>query len=199
MTWGPVPQRAQEIASALGGRACAIRPRRLGAAGLVPLRWLVSAVLTTVHLLRHRPAAVVVTNPPIALALTVYVLRPLLGARVVLDSHPGGFGVQGDRVAARVQWLHRHLARRARAVLVASEPWARTVRAWGGCPLVLHEAEPAWRLPPAAPLGDRARVLLVAVFGGDEPVASAVEAACGMRLDLRVTGDLRRAPRGLLG
>ena len=49
----------------------------------------------------RRPRAVIVTNPPDLRPSRRLLPAPgLTGAMLILDSHPGGFGVQGDRVAA---------------------------------------------------------------------------------------------------
>jgi glycosyltransferase involved in cell wall biosynthesis len=160
---------------------------------------MISAAVTAYVLVRRRPRSLIATNPPIWLGLvcTLYVRA----ARIpfVLDSHPGGFGAQGDRVAARLQRLHRFVARRATLVLVTTEEWADLVGAWGGRALVLYEA-PSPRPPlPPRPAGRPPVVLYAGTFGGDEPVETVAEAArLAPELRVRMTGETARAPAAVL-
>lgn len=199
VAWTSGPGRARDIAAALGGEAWTFKPTWLSARRLAPLRWCVSALATVAYLLRRHPRAVIVTNPPIWAPLVAFPVCRLLRMRFVLDSHPGGFGAMGDSVAARMQPLHAWLARRAEAVLVTTPDWVRLVSEWGGRGLVIHEAPVPWQIPRAGPPSRRLRVLAVGTFGGDEPVAELVAAVRDMQdVDMRVTGDVARAPRGLL-
>ena len=72
--------------------------------------------------------------------------------------HPGGFGLQGDRVSAQLQGVHRAVAARARAVLVTDAALAARVDAWGGRGLVFHEAPGEISATPAPPLAPRPAV-----------------------------------------
>ncbi|MGH9043947.1 MAG: glycosyltransferase, partial [Acidimicrobiales bacterium] len=126
VAWGSVPGRSEEIARALGGRArCFFPPRTSRPPAAV--RYVLSALATVAWLAKERPNAVIVTNPPVFAGLVAYICSRVLGAPLVLDSHPGGFGVQGDRISARLQPMHRWLARRAEAVLVTDETWRSKV------------------------------------------------------------------------
>ena len=82
----------------------------------------------------------------------------LIGSPVVLDSHPGAFGAQGDSVSARLQAVNRWLVRHVDGCIVASEPWVEQVRAWGGAAVELHEA-PGLDAPARADAADRAAPL----------------------------------------
>jgi exopolysaccharide biosynthesis WecB/TagA/CpsF family protein len=160
----------------------------------VLVRYLLSSVATGAYLLRRRPKLVIVTNPPVPGALVTYLWARLLGAGFALDSHPGGFGAQGDRVAARLQAIHRFLVRRAHFVMVTDESWCEKVRAWGGTPIVVHEAPGEWDLDPPTP-HERLRVLVVGTFSSDEPVAAVVGAARSMpEYDFFLTGDPSLCP-----
>lgn len=199
LTWGQVGARAAEIAVSLDGESWGFRPRRLDTRWLAPTRWLLGAVATVWYLLRRRPRAVIATNPPIWLGLITRLYAWLAGAVTVLDSHPGGFGAQGDRVAARLQRLHAWLAARVDLVLVTTPAWVKVVEGWGGRGLVLHEAEPAWSPTPSRPAGEVFHLLFAGVFGLDEPVAEILEAVRELpNVLLSVTGDPRRAPEGLV-
>jgi glycosyltransferase involved in cell wall biosynthesis len=198
VAWGAVAGRSAELAEALGGRALCLYPpgdRRPP----VLVRWSFSALRTAAHVLRRRPGVVVVTNPPLPAALVAWAAGRLVGARVALDTHPGGFGAQGDRVAARLQPLHRWLVRRVDLSIVAAPVWRDAVERWGGRAVVVHEAPGDWRPAPARRHG-RLRVLYVGRFAADEPWQAVVEAAAACpEVDVRITGDPARAGVGADG
>lgn len=197
IAWSPVAGRPREIARALGGEArCFYSRGRFGKLSVIA-RYAKSAVETIRYLRERRPRAVIVTNPPIIPGLLAWAYARRNGASVALDSHPGGFGLQGDRVSRVLQPLHAWLARRATATLVTDERLAERVRKWGGRAEIVHEA------PADFPSRDgsaesghaRPRVLFVCVFQRDEPVDAVIEAARrAPELDLHVTGDLGKCP-----
>jgi glycosyltransferase involved in cell wall biosynthesis len=192
VAWGAVAGRSQEIAAALGGDArCFFAPGRRRPPVL--LRWALSALGTTVDVLVRRPDVLIVTNPPGPAALVGWAAGRAVGARVVLDGHPGAFGAQGDRVAARLQPLHRWVTRRADLSIVASDPWREIVESWGARAVVVHEAPGEWVLRPPV-RHRRLRVLCVGRFAADEPWPAVLEAAARCpELDVHMTGDPRRA------
>ena len=139
--------RARELAAALGGEAVAAPWRR-------PLSgdpW-------------------IVTVPPTELALAT-VRRP-----TVLDVHTGAFGLKGDVRSARRLWLLRRCIARAEATMVCSAPLAEQVEAWGGRPLIVHEAPPLEPVPAAGEVHAEPHVLVPGYFSYDEPIAEAVGA-----------------------
>lgn len=195
IAWSAVGGRSAEIASALGGESACFYSLAGARGTLVPLRWCHSALRMIAYLLRRRPRALIVTNPPIFPGLIGLVYGRLARAPVVLDSHPGSFALKGDRVARVMLPVHRWLAGKVAAVLVTVEQLAEQVRGWGGRAVLVHEA-PAER-PSAAPVRrrDRPEILFICTFAPDEPVAAVLAAAARMRdVAVTVTGDLRRAP-----
>jgi glycosyltransferase involved in cell wall biosynthesis len=133
---------------------------------------------------------VVVTNPPIFAALVAYGCARVIGASVIMDSHPGGFGVMGDRVGARLQRLHRWLVRRVALVIVTGETWSNQVESWEGTAVVVHEAPSDWDCP-APTRHDRLRVLFAARFAADEDPEAVVGAARRLpECDFTLTGEV---------
>ncbi len=192
MAWGAVAGRSAELAEALGGRALCLYPPG-GRRPPVAVRWTLSALRTVGHIVRHRPGVVVVTNPPLPAALVSWAAGRAVGAKVALDSHPGGFGAQGDRVAARLQRIHRRLARRVDVSIVAAPVWLDIVEGWGGRAVVVHEAPGDLRPAPALRRG-RLKVLYVGRFAADEPWPAVLAAAAACPdVDVQVTGDPARA------
>ncbi len=196
LAWGAVAGRSAEIAAALGGRSISLYPPGSGRRPHAAVRYLHCSVITPWRL-RHRPALVVVTNPPVVAGLVTYVSGRLLGFPVALDSHPGGFGAQGDELSRRLWRLHRFLARRVAFSLVAAEPWAAMVEGWGGRAVVVHEA-PMLDLVPVPSDRGRLRVLYVGRFARDEPVEVVLEAARrSPGVEVLVTGDPADCPQAL--
>lgn len=200
LAWAPSAGRARDLAADLGGDALTVYPSAVGGRRTVPLRYALSSVITVGHLLRRRPRAVVVQNPPVYPALISALWVRLVGGRLVLDNHPTSFGAKGNVQASRMLAVTRRLVRRADGVLVTTSDWADVVRGWGGHPVVLHEAPPQWSVSEPRPLGNRRPVVLFScVFASDEPVSAVIEAARRLpELDMVVTGDQRRAPRDVL-
>lgn len=202
ITWQRHPSRAEEMAEALGGEAVHVYfPHLTSGVPRNLLRFALSTVVTSAHLLLRRPASVVVTNPPVVPGLLATAYGAVTGRPVVLDSHPTSFGAKDHAVSRRLLPLHRAMARRAAAVMVTTDHWVREVDSWGGRGLVVHEAPPRWTVAELAPRQQRRpRVLFVGVFASDEPVEEVVGAArAAADLDVHITGDPRRCPPDLLG
>jgi glycosyltransferase involved in cell wall biosynthesis len=198
VSWGAVGGRPAELADAIGADFICLYPMGAGRRPPVLVRYLVSAVLTGRYLRRHRPRTVVVTNPPIVAALVTYGWARAIGARVVLDSHPGGFGAQGDRTAARLQRFHRWLVRRTALSLVATSEWGDIVRSWGGEAEVVHEAPGSWSTAPPH-RHDPLRLLFVGRFAPDEPFEHVVQAAALVpSCEILLTGDPKRCPESVV-
>lgn len=193
VSWGAVAGRSQEIAADIGGEARCFFPPGPRRRPPVLLRWILSGLGTLRFLLLRRPRAIIVTNPPVFAPLVAALCARLLRVPLIVDSHPGGFGAQGDRVAARLQWLHRFVVRHSALVLVTESSWAEVVRSWGGTPAILHEAPGPWR--PRPPVRHHSlEVLVVGRLAADEPVAAVLEAARARPDDdFVLTGD----PAGL--
>ena len=203
VAWGAVSGRSSEIAAALGGEAHCRFPPESTWRPHAAVRYALCTLDTVAYLLRRRPRAIIVTNPPLVAGYVAWACARLLGCPVVLDSHPGGFGAQGDHVSAKLQGLHRWLARHVDGCAVASAPWVEVVESWGGRAVELHEAPPG-ALPaslgdleerPGGPTERGLRVLCVGRLAPDEP-SEEVAAAAALVPDCRflVTGDPKRAP-----
>lgn len=196
ITWQRHAGRASEIAAELGGVPVHVHlPRLTTGTARNLLRYALSTALTAGHLVRHRPQAVIATNPPFVPGLLATAYGAVTGRPVVLDSHPTSFGAKDHAASRRLLPVHRAMARRAAAVMVTTQEWVRVVEGWGGHGLVVHEAPPRWTVAPWRPSGGRPRVLFVGVFASDEPVDVVVAAARAMPdVDVHITGDARRCP-----
>lgn len=199
VTWQRHAGRAEEVAHALGGRPLHVFFPALTRRPLVPLRYVLSIVSTAVRLVRLRPRAVIVTNPPVFPGLVVAAYCAATRRPFLLDNHTGAFGVKGNLVSKRLLGVTRWLARRAAGVMVTVEEYVSLVESWGGRGIVVHEAPPrrAVQAPPST--DGRPRVLFVCVFAPDEPVAEVLDAARRLpEADVAITGDVAKCPPGLL-
>lgn len=199
--WTRRGDRLRDLAEAIGGEARVIFTPRLAASRqLVPLRYLTCALIMVGYLLRRRPTVVIVVNPPLWPAFIALAYCRINGARLILDSHPGGFGAQGHGLERRFQVLHRFLVRRAAGVLVTTDDWVEVVEAWGGTGRIVHE--PPRPKATAAPREDPNRrpvVLFVCIFAPDEPVDAVIQAARQVPgCDWWITGDPAKAAPGSL-
>lgn len=192
IAWTHVGGRSAEIAASLGGEARNVYFPALKSGWRVPLRYVLSAVVTVGLLLRHRPRSVIVTNPPIFPAMFVWLWCLVSGAPFVLDSHPASFGLKDNRIAAFFLPVHRFLARRSAGVAVTTDALGDVVRGWGADPLLVHEAPPLL-LPehtsPADGAPSTPTVFFVCTFAPDEPWREVLEAAASLPgVRVQVTG-----------
>lgn len=203
ISWGAISGRSGEIAAALGGEAKCYYPAGNPKRPHVLIRYVLSAVRTVAFMISRRPEAVIVTNPPVFAGLVVYACSKLTGSTVGLDSHPGSFGAQEDRVSARLLPLHRWLVRRCGITLVTTEHWCDIVESWGGHPLIVHEAPGSWSpaqppQPPESSERTRPRLFYVGRFAPDEPVEALIAAASAVpECDFYVTGRILDCPAAL--
>jgi glycosyltransferase involved in cell wall biosynthesis len=197
IAWGAVGGRSSELAEALGSEFLCLYPPSSRRRPSAPVRYIIGSLRTGYYVLRTRPRTAVVTNPPIFAGLVVYAWGRLVGTKIVLDSHPGGFGAQGDRVAAQLQSLHKWLVAHSAFSFVASPKWGDVVHAWGGETEIVHEAPGNWRCTTPVRT-DRLKALFVGRFAGDEPVEEFVAAVAQVpEIDVAMTGDLAKCPPGL--
>ena len=198
IAWTPAPGRAIDIADALGGEARTFQSLGIVDKRLVPLRYLVDAVLTSWYLVTRRPRALIVTHPPLFPALIGYAYARVARTPFVLDSHPTAFGLARDRLSECLLPVHRWLARRVRAVLVTGDELRDIAESWGARAVVVHEPPANRGHASGPPTRERPLILFPGRFAGDEPVAEVIEAARMVpQVDVNMTGDLRLCPREL--
>ena len=197
--WTPIAGRQHELARALDARCFVLYPSRRLPRWATPARYVLSALITILVLIRHRPRVVVVTNPPVFAGLVVAAYTTLSRGTFVLDSIRVASASRAIASVHSCKESHRAVAARARAVLVTDAALAARVDAWGGRGLVFHEAPGEISATPAPPLAPRPAVLFVCIFAPDEPVALVLEAARRVPgIDVRITGDPSKADPALL-
>jgi glycosyltransferase involved in cell wall biosynthesis len=199
LAWTKISERQVDLAYELSGEAKIVFPDRVTNSTIV--RFLLSAVQTIIFLRRGSYRVLIVTAPPIETALICVVFRRR-GIPLILDSHPGAFGLMGNARSRKLQFLHRWLWRRAALVLVTTEELVKTVNAGGGHALVFHEPFARWQeleepsVPTDVPRSTHSvRVFVPFIFARDEPVDVLLSVARRLRdLEFRVTGNPGRLP-----
>ena len=147
---------------------------------------------------QHRPKVLYVQNPSLILSLLVLMARPFLGRyKVIMDAH-------NEAVApfTHAYWpvtsLTRHALRSADVTIVTNAALADQVRAVGGTPHVLPDRLPTPPFAPTEPpqLDGPLRVMVVATYAADEPIAEIIEAArmLGEQYQLSITGRETKLP-----
>jgi glycosyltransferase involved in cell wall biosynthesis len=155
-------------------------------------RYLLLSLRTLVLLARQRPRVLLVQNPSLVLAVLAVMLRPIFGYRLIADAHNEAVAPYENRQRF-IKELSRWVVRRADLTIVTNRQLAQLVTLQGGTPYVLPDRIPT---PPAggpAPApAEGFRVVLIATFARDEPVAAVFEAVRGADLQLQVTGNQKK-------
>jgi glycosyltransferase involved in cell wall biosynthesis len=199
LAWTKISGRQVDLAYQFSGEAKIVFPDRVTNNKIV--RYLLSAVQTIIFLRRGSYRVLIVTAPPIETALICAVFRRI-GKPLILDSHPGAFGLMGNARSRKEQFLHRWLWRRAALVLVTTEELVKTVNAGGGHALVFHEPFARWQeleepsVPTDVPGSTHPiRVFVPFIFARDEPVEVLLSVARRLQdIEFRVTGNPDQLP-----
>lgn len=202
LAWTKISERQKDLAYQLSGEAKIVYPDRV--TDNTAVRYFLSAVQTIAFLRRSSYRVLIVTAPPIETALIGAAFRRS-GRPLILDSHPGAFGLMGDAHSRRLQLLHRWLWRRAALVLVTTEELAKKVNTAGGHALVFHEPFARWQElnEPSVPTDEPGpvhpiQVFVPFIFARDEPVSELFSVARRLRdVEFRVTGNPDRLPEDI--
>lgn len=161
-------------------------------------RYLKLGTRTLQLLKQQRPKVLYVQNPSLILATLVLAARPFLGRyKVIMDAH-------NEAVApfTHAYWpvtsLTRHALRAADVTIVTNAALADQVREIGGTPHVLPDRlpTPPFVATPPIELDGPLRVMVVATYAADEPIAEIIEAArlLGDDYQLSITGRETKLP-----
>ncbi len=164
-------------------------------------RWMryIRLGLSTVQLLlRARPAVLFLQTPSVALAMIAVLLRPFCGRyRIIMDAHN-----EAVTPYTYTQWpvpqLHRFTIRSADLTIVTNPALVAVIDKIGGQAFVLPDRLPATPIEHASfpealtPF----RVMVVATYAADEPIAEIIEAArlLGSEYEFRITGRETKLP-----
>jgi glycosyltransferase involved in cell wall biosynthesis len=177
VSWMEYHGRSEGLARKLGATSLYFGSTR-GAA----VRYLRYSVSTFVELLRRRPTAVLVMQPPIVALFPVLIYSWIFSARIAADLHTGVFYDPKWRWGAR---LTLRLLRRRDIAIVTNEHLAALCRGGRAQVLVLHdliedlESEPRQELCDdlLEKLRHAAYALVPVCYEYDEPIEEVLEAA----------------------
>lgn len=195
VAWAPYSRRSEMFARELNGKLHCIHYLTFQSPLQAPFKYVLQSIRTLQVLFRERPEAVHVQNPPFVCGLVVDLYCRLSGARFVIEHHSAAF----DPAWAWARPLQQYIARRAVINIVTSEHWAEVMHKWAAPSLVMHD--PFLDLPEGVPypLPEGFNVAFLGTFADDEPIEEVVQAAGNVPdVNLYVTGDLRKAPPGLV-
>lgn len=194
IAWAPNSRRSEMFARELGGSLHCIHYLTFRSPLHAPLKYILQGMKTLQVLVRERPDAVHVQNPPFVCGLVVWGFCRAFGSIFVTEFHSAAFGPQW-RWALPIQ---RFLARAAMANIVTSEHWAELVESWGGSTIVMHDPFLDLGAGRDYPMRDGFNLAFVSTFAPDEPVREVVEAAARIRgVNIYITGDDRLRPDDL--
>lgn len=163
---------------------------------LAPFRYVLQGLQTLWILWREKPDVVLVQNPPIFAALTVYLYAIVYKTRYLIDAHTGAL------LAPWWQWsipLHGFLSRHAIATMVTNEHLAELVESWGARSFIVADIPSQFPPGTAYPATGRLQVAVVNSFSPDEPLQAIIEAASHLPdVHFYITGDPLRADKTLL-
>ncbi len=165
------------MAERMGGNLYQIHYLRFKDPLHAPAKYVLQTAKTWSVLVRERPDAVFVQNPPIFCVQVVDMYCRLSGARFIIDSHTGAF------LSPRWRWalpVHRFLSRRALSTLVTNEYLSRLVKGWGAPSLVIRDVPAALGQGRPFPVKDGFVITVVNSFSWDEPLEEVLEAAHGL-------------------
>lgn len=176
IVWAPHEARTAAFATWLGARLYNVHFLKEKRPWLAPAKYVLQWFATWSILIRERPAYVFVTNSPPVAGLCVMSYCAVTGTKFVLDVHPPSLFI---RKWAWARPLQRFTSRRAQAVLVDQERFARLFEDWGATTLVLRNPPRTIDTSSFPPRSDGSEVSFayVGTFGADEPVEILIEAA----------------------
>jgi glycosyltransferase involved in cell wall biosynthesis len=200
IAWAPYSRRSEMFARELGGPVHCIHHLRFQSPPHAPVKYVIQAVHTLHVLMRDRPRAVHVQNPPFVCGLSAALYCWLTRSCYVVEHHSAAFG----RIWDWARPFQKLVVRRAVTNIVTDGHWGDVVRSWGGRrspahALVMHDA--FLDLPDGKPfaLGPGRAVAFAGTFADDEPL-DAVLGAARLVPDVHfyITGDTAKAPPALV-
>lgn len=202
LVWAPPTTRVKDIAAWLGVQAYYIHYFKLYKPVYALPKYLLQAAQTAWVLLRRRPRAVIVQNPPIFAPLLVWLYSRFSRAIYVLDSHSGAFNSPKWRWSlSRLGFIYRHAA----LTVVHNEQMRQQVeKEWGLACLSLANLPPRESMPPSGSLPPRPvdqprTIFVVNSFSDDEPLTEVFQAAGELpEVNFHVSGAVSSADPGLL-
>lgn len=197
MVWAPDEQRTESIAAMLGAEVFHVHFLKYKTPLYAPFKYPMQVLRTWQLLLRHRPRFVYVTNPPIFAPMAAWVYCRLMGAKLIMDTHPPALYM---RKWAWSQPLQRWMSRRVFVNVSDQVRFKRFFDNWGAAPTLVFERPPkvaagtgriSEKVDPKA-----YTVAVINTFAEDEPLQCVLDAARALpEVKFYITGDTARGDR----
>lgn len=170
--------RSKHLSQHLGADVRHVYLTRKKGWAVAPFKYFYQAIATLALLARHRYQLVIVQNPPVFAALSVYFYTLFSRARFIIDSHTEAL------LAPVWRWtqpLHRFLSRRAITTMVTNDHLLELVTSWTAHGFLLRDVPST--LSTGRPIQLDTAALNVAVVcsaSRDEPIDQVLKAARGL-------------------
>lgn len=195
LAWAPHSRRSEMFASELDGKLYCIHYLRFQSPRYAPFKYVMQSLHTLWVLFKERPLAVHVQNPPFVCGLVVSLYCLLGRTRFVLDHHSAAFSSVWNWALP----IQRFVARRAVTNIVTNQHWADIVLSWGAHALIMFDPFRSLGEGEAFAVTPGFNVAFVGTFAPDEPLDAVIRAAAVLPdVHFYITGDTKRAPKGLL-
>lgn len=199
VAWAERLDNANDFAKRLGVESFCIyyQPFKLNYLFFVPLRYFVQSFRTWKLLIEKKPDLILVTNPPIVLALNVFVYCKIFGSKYLLENHSPA--LYSDKWSWSVPLL-RFVARKAVLNIIDQDRYKVLFESWGAQALVL--AKMPRKFTPSKILSDsnkRFNITVVNTFAPDEPLKPILDAARQLTdVHFYILGDYRLANQAII-
>ena len=191
LAWAPYGRRSESLAKELGAEMHFVHYLKFQTPAYAPIKYILQGFKTVSLLLSNRPSVVFVQNPPIFCALVVFLLRPFLRNKFVLDHHSDVFSPRWNFILP----VQKYLVSRAALNLVTNDHWAEIIRGWGGKAMILEDALPDFPPVPDYEVPAGVNVVMINTFADDEPLDEVVGAARLLPdVTFHVTGNKKKQP-----
>lgn len=195
IAWYPYSRRSDMFSRTLAGNLYCIYYFGQGKSWLAPVKYFLQGLRTFQVLLKERPAAIHVQNPPFICSLVAYFYCLLFGAGYVIDHHSASFSSSWTWALP----IQKFLARKAITNIVTNEYWAEMVRSWGAETIIMGDAFLDLPAGTGFPVSDSFNIAFISTFSTDEPIDQVFKAAeITPEVHVYVTGDARNFDRVIL-
>jgi len=186
ISWAPHCSRSDNIARELGARSYMVYNERLGSRPATILyKYLWQAVETFKVLHREKADVAFVMTPPVFAGLSLYLYSLFRPLQYVVDIHTAALLMPRWK---RLQWLQRHVCRKAATTMVTNDHLASLVG--GGHTTIVRDVPVQYPCSERFAAKDKFTVAVICSFNYDEPIDQILQAAAQLpEVQFLFTGD----------
>src|SRR5262245_6063177 len=175
ISWAPFCSRSDNIAREFGGESILVYHAFWGSNyATILLKYLTQSVAALWHLLRKRPARVIVMSPPVIACLPIWMYCCFFNATYAIDAHTAAFVAPPWRTFG---FLQRFFSRRAVTTIVTNSHWQALIRTWAAPSDIISDVPVQFPKPTPIELSLGPKIAVVCTFTFDEPVSDIFRAA----------------------